>query len=510
MKYFVFIDTDFCRDAAELVKLIAEVDPEAQFCGVYGGTPNVLQTFLGDLPPEFPIVKNIHSIELLERSWMNDGDSSALKSHEEYFGVRSINECIIADKYVGHGYISTGYPFEAPLADMCRTLDDQRKYISGMCSFVREYFAAENPDKVFFYAVANAFSVACAQVAGKEGIGFYYPIAARIRDLLTLSTDHSGSVQHIKQTYVDMLNDISGHEDAVRDAHEYIDEFVKKPEMPKHQTFADDTIYGKLTKFQLLILLAQAAWPLYKNKSLQMLYPFTRFVTHFRDSFNRRYLKKRGIFKKVGDIPDGQYALFPLHHDPEASTMVWSPMFTDQLAAIEAISKSIPLTWTLAVKEHRSTWGKRPLSFYKRLLRIPKVVLIHPMEDQYALIKKARLVTGIHGTTAFEAMLLGIVPLLIGHPSYFDVGEGFVHCSDFQRLPEAVQEALNARPASREKLARYVAAILENSFPCHPKLFAETWCSPDEHQAKRLSIARLARVLSGRYSYRQAAAMQEE
>lgn len=510
MKFFIFIDTDFCLDAVELVKKTAEADPTAQFCFIHGGTANVLETFLAHLPASIPIAKDIPSIEVLEREWVQSGDTATLHEHEEYFGSRVMNECFIADKYVARGYISTGFPFEAPLMDLCRSAEAQHRYMAGLFSFVRAYFAREKPDRMFFYAVANAFSTACAHVALRENISFFCPIATRIRDGLTITQDFRGGLPHVKQTYAAIVGGAPGYERFLTEAAGYIEKYTNRPEMPAYQAFMDTTVYSRLSPFTLLILLAQAMLPFYKHKSMQMLYPFARLVTHFRDGHLRRTLEKRKVWQRKEDLAGKDYALFALHHDPEASTMVWTPMYTDQIAAIEAFSKAIPLTWRLAVKEHRSTWGKRPMNFYDRLLRIPKVVLIHPLEDQFALIKKARLITGIHGTTAFEGMLLGVVPLLIGHPSYFDVGEGCVHCSDFDRLPEAMQEAISTKPARREKLVQYIAAILANSFPCHPKLFAETWCSLDERKAKRLSIARLARVLSGRFSYRQAAAMQEE
>jgi hypothetical protein len=62
-------------------------------------------------------------------------------------------------------------------------------------------------------------------------------------------------------------------------------------------------------------------------------------------------------------------------------------------------------------------------------------------------------------------MLLRKPALLISEPPYAMVGEGFVQCADLSSLPKAVATALALPPASDERLALYVAAALDVSFP---------------------------------------------
>jgi hypothetical protein len=62
-------------------------------------------------------------------------------------------------------------------------------------------------------------------------------------------------------------------------------------------------------------------------------------------------------------------------------------------------------------------------------------------------------------------MLLHKPALLISKPPYAMVGEGFVHCADLSSLPAAVDEALRTPPASEDRLALFVAAALDVSFP---------------------------------------------
>lgn len=109
--------------------------------------------------------------------------------------------------------------------------------------------------------------------------------------------------------------------------------------------------------------------------------------------------------------------------------------------------------------------GQRPDGFYDRLIRIPGVVLASPQDSGTDLVREAALTATITGTAGWEAMLLRKPALLFGSPPYAMVGEGFVHCADLSSLPKAVETALSLPPASDERLALYIAAVLDVSFP---------------------------------------------
>jgi len=174
--------------------------------------------------------------------------------------------------------------------------------------------------------------------------------------------------------------------------------------------------------------------------------------------------QKFGTFKRSKDLLGRPFAYFPLHVDPEASTMVLSPMHTDQLAIVEALAKSLPLGMDLFVKEHPPMLGRRPKGFYRRLKRMPGLILLSPFEDSLRLIERARLVCVITGTAAWEAMLLKQPALFIGDSPFLALGKGFVHCPDISRLPEAVARALTVLPADDERLVLFIAALLDQSF----------------------------------------------
>src|SRR5690606_19263261 len=105
-------------------------------------------------------------------------------------------------------------------------------------------------------------------------------------------------------------------------------------------------------------------------------------------------------------LENRDFIYYPLHVDPEASTMHLAPDFTNQLAVIESLAKRKKLSMDLVVKEHPNMIGRRPKGFYEAITALPGVYLAHPDIPSLRLIKCARLVVTITGTVAWEAMVL--------------------------------------------------------------------------------------------------------
>ena len=159
-----------------------------------------------------------------------------------------------------------------------------------------------------------------------------------------------------------------------------------------------------------------------------------------------------------------EYIYFPLHVDPEASTMVLSPYHTDQLSIIESISKSVPFNSFLYVKEHIHMIGKRPKNFYKKIKSFPRVKLISPFEDNFAIIKSANVIVTITGTTGWEAMMLKKPVIFIGNSPFIALKKGFIHCQDLSKLPHSFSQIGKIHLCSDEEILRYLSVLFTNSF----------------------------------------------
>lgn len=127
------------------------------------------------------------------------------------------------------------------------------------------------------------------------------------------------------------------------------------------------------------------------------------------------------------------YVFFPLHFQPEATTIPVANQFLDQLEIIRILSRNLPVGYTLLVKEHPAYWLRknlnhfneytpikdvRPFRFYKELLNNPNVRLVNHNLDSHKLLHNSRGVVTVSGTIALEAALNSKPVLMFGDHYY--------------------------------------------------------------------------------------------
>jgi hypothetical protein len=165
-------------------------------------------------------------------------------------------------------------------------------------------------------------------------------------------------------------------------------------------------------------------------------------------------------------VPGEKYVLYPIHFQPEASTLVLAPMYLDQVALITDIAKSLPVGYRLYAKEHLSNRGRRPLEFYSAIRAIPGVRLLGPDADTWALIKGATAITVITGTMGWEGCLFGKPVVSFGDVFY----NLLPHVYKAREVPKdgwfkLFQQAIFDHHPDNDALLSLVSAIHQASFP---------------------------------------------
>lgn len=410
-------------------------------------------------------------IDDLEREWLATPVAPGeLDRYEAMFGAGKLRRLVIADRQIGRGYVSGGTLAETELMSLARDPENIERYVAGILRYFLKTFEDFRPDVVFCYAVAGAQAFALSMVCEHLGIPFGRFNHTRIGKHLILDDsplDHLGPVRARFQAALRQPSLLDTHMPAAR-AH--IEAFRQKTSSPDYlavhkRRVARQQSVPYLVKSALAGVKTAARLRLGRmDLPLRKPSPARHVSFLVKTALQARRIKRQQLFPGVGARPDGPFAFYPLHVDPEAATMVLAHMHTDQLAVIEALSKSLPLGMRLVVKEHIPMLGQRPAGYYERLTRIPGVFLAAPEDSGTALVKEAALTATITGTAGWEAMLLHKPALLISAPPYAMVGEGFVQCGDLSGLPKAVETALCLPPASDERLALFVAAALDVSF----------------------------------------------
>jgi hypothetical protein len=173
------------------------------------------------------------------------------------------------------------------------------------------------------------------------------------------------------------------------------------------------------------------------------------------------FLKKNSI-KNLNY--DEKFIYFPLHVQPERNLDLDAPFYSNQLNVIENIVKSLPVGLKLYVKEHYNmrfrNW--RSISFYKSLLNLPNVKLIHPTVNPVDLIKNCSLVISIAGSTALEAAFYEKPSIILANTSFSNLSS-VQKLETFEDLYSTIINSLKIK-VNLSELNNFVIHQEKNSF----------------------------------------------
>jgi hypothetical protein len=207
----------------------------------------------------------------------------------------------------------------------------------------------------------------------------------------------------------------------------------------------------------------------FKNEYLHYGKTKTKILTKTSGFIRSRQIKKRQSFidKNFQNEIDSSipFMYYPLQAEPERELLIQAPYFVDQISLIKSIAKSIPVNYILYVKEHpvmKKHAGWRELNFYKQLMDLPNVVLIHPSVDSHQLIKQCDLVLTISGDAAFEAGFYKKPSIIFSDPDYVVLSNVF-QIKNMEELSSTIKKALKFDFDSSE-LIKFVNYLDENSF----------------------------------------------
>jgi hypothetical protein len=263
------------------------------------------------------------------------------------------------------------------------------------------------------------------------------------------------------------------------DACDILDEFRTKKTYPEYYT--DTAKKVRSTRISLLFLHAVAS-TLFSavlfgagNRKERLTWTARKWFDFLVES--RRRVAALGFHR--GLDTRYKYVYFPLHVDPEASTMVAAPMHTDQVAVVEAIAKALPADLQLIVKEHVPMLGRRPAGFYKRLKLLPRVTVLSPDSNGLQLVENAVIVVVITGTAAWDAMRLGVPVVAVGKVPWLAIGSGIIYEPSLENLAPVLDRARKIRPAPDRELLYFVDVCLSHSFELRNSLL---WGRYQVHQ----------------------------
>ncbi len=387
-------------------------------------------------------------------------DWDFLNSLEKDFGLPTLWPYLEIDRIVRYGQLLREYPHNTPSYSHHQMLQILQKKARAVIEFLER----EKPDFIFYSAIGATASLLMYHIAKKKGIKVLHLLTPRIKSEQLLSEHYSMFTG---------FENIEPSEDERTRARTFIAEFRTKP---APYTVIDSILEKPLSRFLHFKFLI----PRRLIASVQ--FSITQWTSYFNDparhdystikpwnlAFDRARRKLRILigYDDLYDTPtEGEnYAYYPLHMEPEVVTMLYAPIYNDQLWVAKQIAKSLPVGYTLYIKEHLAMFGFRTRAFYKELKKIPNVKLISPTVSSFDLIKDAKIITNLTGTVGWEALLMQ-KPVITFGDIFYNVLSGTKQCTDISQLPHLIKEQLTSHAHDEEELVEFIAKVFHESIP---------------------------------------------
>ncbi|MBI2725905.1 MAG: hypothetical protein HYX42_06615 [Polaromonas sp.] len=179
----------------------------------------------------------------------------------------------------------------------------------------------------------------------------------------------------------------------------------------------------------------------------------------------------RGVYGpiSVDEIPRNS-VFYALHFQPEQTTLAQGIWYANQVALVENLSKSMPLGFTLVVKEHPWGRGNRPAWQYKHMAGLYNVMFCDAPAKQ--IIQRVDAVIAVTGTVAMEALIFDKPAVVLGR-TFFDFSDLLYLVRNVQDLPEVLAKILvdsdyKNQTNREERLHRFLISYLDGLIPYFP------------------------------------------
>jgi hypothetical protein len=181
-------------------------------------------------------------------------------------------------------------------------------------------------------------------------------------------------------------------------------------------------------------------------------------------SLKKRYRSNFINKNFIRDLGNDKFIFFPLVTDPERSLLIDAPFHTNLLELITHIVKSLPVGYKLYVKEHPGMDSRdwRSISYYKQIMSLPNVKMIHTSISSQEIIQKSSLVITVGSTAGFEAAFYGKNTILFADTIY-SVLKSVLLLKDIHDLPKFIHKSLQTSVDFTD-LSKFLDIINKNSF----------------------------------------------
>ena len=401
-------------------------------------------------------------------------DYDYLDRIESAYGIPNLWPYINHDRVIRYNLFTRSYP-----QDKSRyTREEMLRILQCTARAVERFLDEEKPDAVFFSVVTGIGSYLLYEMAKKKGIARLCLYNQRLEERYALCDDYLND-RWLRR----VVEDIHEHkeENAVylKRAQDYLRAYRQNPTYYLVASKAVDVFartpttrvehFGRLMRPARFV--ASALW-FFKSFYIYFRNPRRHDYTVLKpwhetiDKVKRklRILWGYGDFYTEVDASE-PYAFMPLQSEPEALPMLFAPNYAfEQLWLVKQVARSLPVRFTLYVKEHPVMVGLRPRRYYRELAKIPNVKIVDPARSSLEILASARLIFSTFGTAGMEAAMLK-KPAIVFSDILYTMLPGVRRCRSVEDLPALVREALLPAHYDERAAEEFIAAIYKEAVP---------------------------------------------
>ena len=303
------------------------------------------------------------------------------------------------------------------------SISDSKDYYYIVVDLLTKYLIEKNINLILFFEIPHLFSdTVCYQIAKEKSI-------ATLILTPSIFPDRFFSLQSIEDNgkFPDLLHEENFDSYSIDPKEEKVWQYMKGVEQYRGELgtlnwqgilmlFVNiiSTQPSKILKINLLLEYIK------RMRKIASTLPKWRYP--FSNYFDTRHLD---YFETIVEHENKEFDLdlnfvyFPLHLQPEMTTAAIGGQYSDQLLAIEKLSRILPSNYFIFVKENPKQGGQmRGQQFFGRLNRIRNVQWLPSWANTHELIDKCQFVATITGTVGWEAICKGKIVLVFGMPWY--------------------------------------------------------------------------------------------
>lgn len=402
----------------------------------------------------------IDEVEEIEVEALKHGlDQKRVEHWEKILGI-PLWHLVSADRSIGHQFIKGANQIKVPY-HRYQTEEIGPIIATYWLDFYERRLTEFAPDFVFAPTAAATHALALHHVSQVLEIPWYTFTPARIDNFCFVAINNPhGQCSYLEEQIFANIKKGAPHplNERFRNYYDSFNDSETSSNIPRFGDFIHKDIKNIRD-----ISWANFAWRLIKEgiatcvKMINVLRPnrnhhrkksrFSNLHLFFNRQIAVRRVKTSDFYETNIEEP---FVFFPLHVEPEKSTMIDATNFSNQLHVIELLAKNIPATHKLYVKEHPHMVGRRPADFNKNLSEIPNVKVISPFSPTQDLVARASVTATITGTAGWESLMMG-KPVLVMGECFFSNFPGVVRCTDPNHLASAFKNLIFNGPSGADR-----------------------------------------------------------